>query len=160
MLEDFRHLGTTLTYKISIQEEIKKRFMLENSCNNSVQNPLSSILLPKNTKFKYRTIFCLLFCVSVQFVSHIEGGKKAECESMVLKTLFGPKTDEVTGVWRKLHNGELNNLFYLPSIVRLITWRKMMWAGHIADIGERIRVYGVSVWNSEGKRPLGRPRFR
>jgi len=79
---------------------------------------------------------------------------------MVLKTLFGPKTDEVTGVWRKLHNGELNNLFYLPSIVRLITWRKMMWAGHIADIGERIRVYGVSVWNSEGKRPLGRPRFR
>jgi len=58
----------------------------------------------------------------------------------VLKTVFVPKTDEVTRMWRKLHNGELNNLFSSPNIVRLIKSRKIMWAGHIADIGER-KVY-------------------
>jgi hypothetical protein len=82
-------------------------------------------------------------------------------ESRVLKEIFGPKRDEVTELRRKLHNTELNDLFFCsPNIVRLIKSKRIMWAGHIADTGYRRGVYRVLVWNHEGKTPLGRPRFR
>jgi hypothetical protein len=51
-------------------------------------------------------------------------------ENRVLRRIFGPKEDEVIGGWRKLHNGELHNLYCLPSIIRIIKSRKMRWAGH------------------------------
>jgi len=70
---------------------------------------------------------------------------------------FGPRRDEVTRKWRKLHNEELNYLYSLSSIVRVIKSRRMRWAGHVACMGERRGVYRVLVGEPEGKRPLGDP---
>jgi hypothetical protein len=68
--------------------------------------------------------------------------------------------DEVTGEWRKLHNEELNDLYSLPSIVRVVKSSRMRWAGHVARMGEDRGVCRVFVGKPEGKRPLGRPRRR
>ena len=57
-------------------------------------------------------------------------------ENMVLRRIFGPTRDEVTGDWRRLHNEELNDLYSSPNIARVIKSRKMRWAGHVARIGE------------------------
>jgi len=81
-------------------------------------------------------------------------------ENRVLWRIFGPKRDEVTGEWRKLHNEELNDLYSSPSIVQVIKSRRMMWPGHVAHMGERRDVYRFLVGKPEGKRPLGRPRHR
>jgi hypothetical protein len=75
----------------------------------------------------------------------------------VLRIIFGPKVDEVTGDWRKLHNG-LNDLYSSPNIIRVIKSRMMSWAEHVARMGERRGVYRFLVGKPEGKRPLGRPR--
>jgi len=81
-------------------------------------------------------------------------------ENRVLRRIFGPKWDEVTGEWRKLHNEELNNVYSLPIIVRVIKSRRVRWARHVACMGERRVVCRVLVGKPEGKRPLGRPRCR
>jgi hypothetical protein len=73
---------------------------------------------------------------------------------------FGRKRDGVTGGWRKLHNEELNNLYSSPSIIRIIKSRRMRWVGHVARMGEKRNVYRLLVGNTEGKRPVGRPRRR
>jgi hypothetical protein len=78
----------------------------------------------------------------------------------VLRRVFGPNRDEVTGEWRKLHNEELNNLYSSPNIVRVLKSRKMRWAGHVARMGEESGVYRVLVGKTEGKRSLGRSRRR
>jgi hypothetical protein len=78
----------------------------------------------------------------------------------VLRRVFGPKRDEVTGEWRKLHNEELNDLYSLPNIVRLVKFRRMRWAEHVACMGEERGVHRVLVGKPEGKRPLGRPIHR
>jgi hypothetical protein len=81
-------------------------------------------------------------------------------EIRVLRRIFGPKRDEVTGGWRKLHNEELHGLYSSPSIVRVIKARRMMrWAGHVAGMGE-VRGAYILVGRPEGRRPLGRPRRR
>ena len=74
--------------------------------------------------------------------------------------IFGPRRDEVTGEWRKLHNAELNILNSSPNIVRVIKSRRMRWAGHVARMDEEKGVYRVLVGKPEGRRPLGRPRRR
>jgi hypothetical protein len=66
----------------------------------------------------------------------------------------------VTGVWRKLHNEELHNLYSSPSIIRMIKSRRMRWAGHVAQMGARRNAYRILVGKPAGKRPLGRPRRR
>ena len=81
-------------------------------------------------------------------------------ENRVLRRVFGPKRDEVTGEWRKLHNEELSDLYSLPNIVRVVKSRRMRWAGHVARMGEGRGVHRVLVGKPEGKRPLGRPRRR
>jgi hypothetical protein len=81
-------------------------------------------------------------------------------ENRVLRRIFGPKRDEVTGEWRKLHNGELHNLYSSPDIIGQIKSRRMMWAEHVARMGEGRNVYRVLVGKPEGKRPLKRPRRR
>ena len=81
-------------------------------------------------------------------------------ENMVLRRIFGPRRDEVTGEWRRLHNEELNDLYCSPGIVRVTKWRRMRWAGHVARMGEERGVYRVLVGKPEGRRPLGRPRRR
>jgi hypothetical protein len=78
----------------------------------------------------------------------------------VLSRIFGLKRDEVTGVWRKLHNEELHGLYSSPSIVRVIKARRMRWAGHVARMGEVRGSYNILVGRPEGRRPLGRPRCR
>jgi len=81
-------------------------------------------------------------------------------EYRVLRRVFGPKRDEVTGEWRKLHNEELSDLYSLPNIVWVVKSRRMRWAGHVAHMGQGRGVYRVLVGKPEGKRPLGRPRCR
>jgi hypothetical protein len=81
-------------------------------------------------------------------------------ENRVLRRLFGPKRDEVTGEWRKLHNEELHVLYSSPSIIRIIKARRMRWAGHVARMGEKMNAYKLLVGKPEGRRPLGRPRRR
>jgi hypothetical protein len=81
-------------------------------------------------------------------------------ENRVLRKIFGPKRDEVTGEWRKLHNGELHNLYSSPDNIRQIKSRRIRWAGHVARMAEGRKVYRVLVGKPEGKRPLGRPRRR
>jgi hypothetical protein len=81
-------------------------------------------------------------------------------EMMLMLRVFGLKRDEVTGKWRKLHNEELNDLYSLPNIVRVVKSKIMRWAGHLARMGEERGVHRVLVGKPEGKRPLGRPRHR
>ena len=81
-------------------------------------------------------------------------------ENRVLRRVFGPKRDKVTGEWRKLHNKELSNLYCLPNTVRVVKSRRMRWARHVTRMGEGRRVHRVLVGKPEGKRPLGRPRRR
>jgi hypothetical protein len=81
-------------------------------------------------------------------------------DNRVLRRVFGPKRDEVTREWRKLHNEELNDLYSLPNIVRVVKSRRMRWAGHVARmVGDKI-VHRLLVGKPERKRPLGRPRCR
>jgi hypothetical protein len=81
-------------------------------------------------------------------------------ENRVLRRVFGPKRDEVTDAGRKPHNEELNDLYSLPNIVRVVKSRRMRWAGHVARMGEDRDVHRMLVGKPEGKRPLGRPRRR
>jgi hypothetical protein len=81
-------------------------------------------------------------------------------ENRVLRRIFVPKRDEVTGEWRKLHGGELHNSYSSPNVSRQIKSRRMRWAGHVARMGEEKNVYRVLEEKPEGKRPLGRPRHR
>jgi hypothetical protein len=71
----------------------------------------------------------------------------------------GPKTDWVTGRWRKLHNEELHNLYSSPNIIRIIKSRRMRWAGYVARVGEKGNVCRLLPGKSEERRPLGRPRL-
>jgi len=80
-------------------------------------------------------------------------------ENMVLRRIFGPRMEDVTGEWRRLHN-ELNDLYSSPNIVRVIKSRRMRLAGHVARMGEERGLYRVLVGKPEGKKPLGRPRRR
>ena len=81
-------------------------------------------------------------------------------ENRVLTRIFGPKRNEVTGEWGKLHNEELNDLYCSPNIVRMIKLRRMRWVGHVACMGRGVAYTGFLVGKPEGKRPLGRPRLR
>ena len=76
-------------------------------------------------------------------------------ENSVFRRMFGPKRDEITREWRKLHNEELNDLYCSPNIVWVIKWRRMRWVGHVLHMGEGRGVYRVLVGKPEGKRPLG-----
>ena len=78
----------------------------------------------------------------------------------MLKRIFEPTRDEVTGEWRQLHNEEFNDLYCSPNVVRVIKSRRMRWAWHVARMEEGRGVHKVLVGKPEGKRPLGRPRRR
>jgi len=81
-------------------------------------------------------------------------------ENRVLRRIFGPRRDEVTGELRRMHNEELNDMYPSPNILRVIKWRRMRWAGHVAYMGEEMVVYWVLVGKPEGRRPMWRPRRR
>jgi hypothetical protein len=137
MLSEFKYLGTNLT---------------GNACYFSVQNILSSRLLSKNLKIKiYRTIILpvILYGCETWSLTLREERKRRVFENMVLRRIFGPRRDEVTGDWRRLHNEEINVLYCSPNIVQVIKWRRMRWAGHVARMGEERGVYRVWVGKPE-----------
>jgi len=113
-------------------------------------------------KFKDLTIILplVLYGCETWLLTLQEERKLKVFENMVLRRIFGPRRDEVTGEWRRLHNEELNDLYPSPNIVRVIKSRRMRWAGRMACMGEEREVYKVLVGKPEGKRPLGRPRHR
>jgi hypothetical protein len=78
----------------------------------------------------------------------------------VLRRLFGPRRDEVTGDWRKLLNEELNDWYSSPSLVRVMKSLRTRWEGHVECMGKKRGLCRVLVGKPEGKRPLGRPRYR
>jgi hypothetical protein len=124
---------------------------------------LSSRLLSRNVKVKIYKIIILLFvlygCETWSLTLREEHSLRV-FENRVLRRIFGPKRDEVTGEWRKLHSEELHNLYLSPDIIRQVKSRRMRWAGHVARMGEERKVYKVLVGNPEVRRPLGRPRRR
>jgi hypothetical protein len=81
-------------------------------------------------------------------------------ENRVLRRIFGPKRDEATGEWRRLHNEELNDLYSSPDIVWVIKSRRMTWVGYVARMGEKRGAYRLLVGRPVGWRRLGRPRRR
>jgi hypothetical protein len=128
-----------------------------------VKNLLSSSLLFKKLKIKiYRTIIMPVFLCGCETWSLTlrEERRLRVFENMLLRKVFGPKRDEVTEEWRKLHNEELGDLYPLPNIVRVVKSRRMRWAGHVALMGEGRDVHRVLVGKPEGKRPMRRPRRR
>ena len=115
------------------------RLKLGNTCYYSVQNLLSSSLLSKKLKIKiYRTIILpvVLYGCETSSLTSREERRQRVFENRVLRRVFGPKRDEVTGEWRKLHNEELSDLYSLPNIVWVVKSRRMRWAGHVARMGE------------------------
>jgi len=101
-------------------------------------------LLSKNLKIKiYRTIILpvVLYGCETLSLTLREERKLRVFENMLLRRIFGPRKDEVTREWRRLHNKELNDLYSSPNIVRVIKSRRMRWAGHMARMGEERVVY-------------------
>jgi hypothetical protein len=120
-------------------------------------------LLSKNTKITiYRTIILLvvLYGCETWSLTLREEHRLRVFKNRVLRRIFGPKRDGVTGEWRRLHNEELNDLYSSPNIIRVIKSRRMRGAGHVARMGEGRGAYRVLVGRPEGRRPLGRPRRR
>ena len=101
----------------------------------------------------YRTVILsvVLYGCETWSLSLREERRLRVFENRVLRRIFGPKRDEVTGEWRKLHNEELNDLYCSPNIVRLIKWRRMRWAGHVARMGKRRDLYRVLEGKPDGK---------
>jgi hypothetical protein len=121
-------------------------------------------LIPKNTKIKiYRTrtiiLPVVLYGCETWSLTLKEEHRLRVFENRALRRIFGPKRDEVTGEWRRLHNEELNDLYSSPNI-RVIKSRRMRWAGHVARKGEGRGAYRILVGRPEGRRPLGKPRHR
>jgi hypothetical protein len=95
----------------------------------------------------------------------VDGTLREECrlrifENRVLRRIFGPERDEVTGEWRRLHNKELYALYSSPNIIWVIASRRLRWAGHVARMGERRGAYRAVVGKPEGRRSLESPRRR
>ena len=104
-----------------------------------MKNLSSSRMLSKNLKIKiYRTIILpvVLYGCEAWSLTLREERKLRVFENMVLRRIFGPRREEVTGEWRRMHNEELNDLYSSPNIVRVIKSRRMKWAGHVARMGE------------------------
>jgi len=137
-LSTLNYDARSTTHQISIHcvlSVLKQQFATV--CAKWVQNLLSSRLLSKNLKIKiYRTIILsvVLYGYETWSLTLREERKLRVFENKVLSRIFGPRNDEVTGEWRWLHNEELNDLYSTPNIVRVIKWRRMRWAGHVAEM--------------------------
>jgi hypothetical protein len=118
---------------------------------------LSSRLLSSNVKVKiYKTIILpvVLYGCETWSLTLREENRLRVFENRVLRRIFGPKRDEVTGEWRKLHNEELHILYSSPNIIRQIKSRIMRWAGHVARMAEKRNVFRVLMGKPQGKNHL------
>jgi hypothetical protein len=137
------HFNNIMFFKLmdkpnAIQEEIKSRLQPGIAFCHLVQNILCSGLLYKNLKIKiYRTVILgvVLYGCEVWSLTLREERRLRVFENRVLRRVFGPKRDEVTGEWKKLHNEELNDLYCSPNIVRVIKWVRIGLAEHVARLG-------------------------
>jgi hypothetical protein len=162
-VSQFKYFGTKVTDQNLIREEIKRRLNSGNACYHSVQNLLSSRLLSRNVETGiYKTIILsvVLYGCETWSLTLREEHRLWVFKNRVLRRIFGPKRDEVTEGWRKLHNEELRDLYSSPSITRIIKSRRMGWTGNVARLGEKRDAYRLLVGKPEGKRPLGSPRRR
>jgi hypothetical protein len=160
-LEKLKYFVAILTDQNCIQEEIKSRLHSGNPCYHLVQNILSSSLLSKNIKNKiYRaiTLSVVMYGCETWLLTVREECRLRVFENRVLRSIFRPKRDEVTGEWRKLHNMGLNDLYCSPNIVLVIKSRRMREARRVACVVEKRGVYRVLVWKHERKGPLISPR--
>jgi hypothetical protein len=111
-------------------------------------------LLSKNIKIrKYKTIILpvVLYWCETWSLTLREEHRMRVFQNRVLRRIFGPTRDEVTGDWRKLHNEELHNLYSSPNIIRMIKSRRMSWAGNLARRGEKWTAYRLLMGKPEGK---------
>jgi hypothetical protein len=132
-----------LTKQNLIQEEIKRPLNSRNACYHSIHNLLSSGLLSKNIKIRiYKTIILPVVLHGCETWSLT---LREEHRLRVLRRVFGPKRDEVTGGWRKLHNEELHNLYSSPSLIEILKSRRMKWAKRVARMGGNGNVCGILV---------------
>jgi hypothetical protein len=152
-----KYMRTTLTDQNYMHEEIESRLNSGNACYHSVQNLLSSCLLSRNVKVKICKSIILpvvLYGCETWSLTLREEHRQRVFENRVLRRISGPKRDEVTGEWRKLHNEELHNFYSSPDIIRQIKSRRVRWAGHVARMGEGRKMCKVLLGKPEGKRPL------
>jgi hypothetical protein len=123
---------------------------------------LSAVNYLKIRIYEYKTIILpvVLYGCKTWSLTLWEEHRLRVFEYRVLRRIFGPERDEVTGEWRKLHNEELRDLYSSPSIIRIILSRRARWADHVARMGEKRNAYRLWVRKPEEKGPLGRPRRR
>jgi hypothetical protein len=120
-------------------------------------------LLSRNLRVKiYKTIILpvVLYGCETWSLTLREEHRLRLFENRMLRRIFVPKRDEVMGEWRKMHSGEVHNLYSSLDIIRQIKSRRMRWAGHVACMGEGRNVYSILMGKPEGKRPLERPSRR
>jgi hypothetical protein len=132
---------------------IKSRLKSGSACYHSVQNLLSSRLLSKSTKIRvHRTIILpvVLYGCETWSLTLREEQRLRVFENRVLRRMFGPKRDEATGEWIRLHNEKLNGLYLSSNTIWVIKSRKMRWAGHVARMGENRDAYRILVGRPEG----------
>jgi hypothetical protein len=120
-------------------------------------------LLSKNLKIKiYRTIVLplVLYGCETWLLTFREECRLRVFENRVLRRIFGPRKNDVTGEWGRSHNVEINDLYSSPDIVRVKKSRRMRWVGHVVCVREGRGIYWVLLGKPEGKRPMGRSRHR
>jgi hypothetical protein len=153
-VSQFKYLETTVTNQNLIQEEIKKRLNSGNACYHLVLNLMLSWLLSKNLQIRiYKTIILPVVLYGCETWFHMEHGLGVFV-NRVLRRIFGPKRDDLTGEWRELQNEELHDLYSSTRIIRMVKARRMRCAGHVARMGEKRNAYRL-VGKPEGRRPLG-----
>jgi hypothetical protein len=163
MMEQLKYVSTTVTNQNSIHEEIKSRLKSGEVSCRSVQNLVSASLISKNTNIKiYRIIILpVVFMVVKLGLSNTAEERRLEVfENRLLRRIFGPKRDEASGEWRRLHNEERHDHYCTPNVIRVVKSRRMRRARHMTRMGERRGAYRDLVGTLERKIPLGKPRRR
>ncbi|PSN39681.1 hypothetical protein C0J52_14417 [Blattella germanica] len=135
---EFKYLGAFITNRNEIQEEIKHRLNFGNACYYALQRLLSSQLLSKNIKLK----ICEIWTLTLR-----EERRLRVFENKVLRKIFGPKKNEETGEWRRLHNIELKDLYGKPDI-RKIKFHRLRWARHVARMGMKGEILYIDDWKT------------
>jgi hypothetical protein len=160
-VEDFKYLGKTLMNQNSILEEIKSREVRKCLLSYGAESCFQFAI----QKYKiniYKTIILsvVFYGCATWSLTPGEEHRLRVFENRVMRRIFGPTRDEVTGEWRKLYNEELSDLYTSSNIVWMIKPRRMRWVEHVACMGEWRGLYRVLGGNVREKRPLGRPRHR